>query len=308
MDTRHIEEFLVLAKTLNYTTAAQEAFIARPTLVEHIAELEGEIGCTLFSKRDGRLALTPIGRRFVRTASLLLEQVGNIVEEYRSLPGNFLSVRIASTNLPWLESCIYKACRTLRERMPKRIVEIAPVAGASSTADALLDKSNDIVVSGYKSWEEGSSQSLFPTGVSGFRLQREPIMLLMTEGNPLFAKESLFAADLDGADIVLPPDIYRSYIRDGVVERFRERGAEITVRSLSFGDHFEYFTGDFSESFGVVPATLLPRFGIDRRAECRAFELEDFKISTEFYVLYRDDFLEDETAFLFVEELKSMAR
>lgn len=86
MDTRHVEEFLILSKTLNYTTAAQEAFIARPTLVEHIAELEGEIGCVLFSKCEGKLSLTPIGRRFVRTASLLLDRVECIVEEYRSLP------------------------------------------------------------------------------------------------------------------------------------------------------------------------------------------------------------------------------
>lgn len=308
MDTRHVEEFLILSKTLNYTTAAQEAFIARPTLVEHIAELEGEIGCVLFSKCEGKLSLTPIGRRFVRTASLLLDRVECIVEEYRSLPDNFLSVRIASTNLPWLESYAYKACRALRERSPKKIVEIVSVAGPSSTVDALLDGSNDIVVSGFKSWRKDSSKAPFPDGISGFRLQSESIMLLMTEGNPLFAKKKLQAADLDGADIVLPPDIYRSYIRDGVAERFRERGAVVTMRPLSFGDHFEYFAGDFSESFGVVPATLIPRFGIDRRTECRAFELEDLRISTEFYVLYRDDFLEDETASLFVEELKAMAK
>ncbi len=52
MDTRHVEEFLILSKTLNYTTAAQEAFIARPTLVEHIAELEGgNRVCALFEMR-----------------------------------------------------------------------------------------------------------------------------------------------------------------------------------------------------------------------------------------------------------------
>ena len=123
MDTRHVEEFLILSKTLNYTTAAQEAFIARPTLVEHIAELEGEIGCVLFSKCEGKLSSTPIGRRFVRTASLLLDRVECIVEEYRSLPDNFLSVRIASTNLPWLKATRIKRAARCESARRKRLLK-----------------------------------------------------------------------------------------------------------------------------------------------------------------------------------------
>ena len=308
MDTRHIKEFLILAKTLNYTTAAQEAFIARPTLVEHITDLENEIGCTLFVKNDGKLSMTPIGRRFVRSASSLLEHIDDVVEEYRSLPDNFLSVRVASTNLPWLESYFYKACRALRNRTPKKTVEITPVSGASSTIEALLDGSNDIVVSGCKGWNKDSERILFPDGISGFRLQTEHIMLFMTEGNPLFDKERIRTADLDGCTMVLPPDIYQGYLRDGVAERFRAQGAEISMRCMSFGDHFEYFARDFSSSLGVVPMTLIPRFGIDRRAECRAFELEDLELTTDFCMLYRTDFLDDENARLFIEELKSMAK
>lgn len=308
VDARHLEEFLVLSRTLNYTAAAQESHVSRPTLVEHMTELEAELGCTLFIKNEGRPTLTPIGRRFVATAMGLVESISDIVTEYRSLQENYLSVRIAATNLPWLESSIHRAKRTLEEMHPRKIVEIVATPGAASTADALLDGSNDIVVTGRKSWEGCRSEAIMPCGVSGFELQTESIMLLMTEGNPLFGKPDIEAKDLDGSCLLLPPDIYNGYMRDGVADRFMEHGAKISLRPLSFGDHFEYFSHGFDEEFGVVPTTLIPRFGIDRRRECRAFELSDLKLATDFYVLYKSDFIEDETALLFIKALKDSAR
>lgn len=308
MDLRHLQEFLALSKTLNYTTAAQKSHVSRPTLVEHMAELEAELGCVLFVKSEGRPTLTPIGKRFVATAANLVEDISGVIAEYRSLQGNFLSVRIAATNLPWLESFIHRAKRTLEEMDPRKMVEVVATPGAASTADALLDGSNDIVVTGRKNWKECRDETVVPPGVSGFELQTEPIMLLMTERNPLFGKPDIAAKDLDGSCLLLPPDIYNGYLRDKVAERFMEHGATVSLRPLPFGDHFEYFSHGFDEEFGVVPTTLVPRFGIDRRRECRAFELSDLKLATVFYVLYRDDFVEDETARLFVDALKNSAR
>ena len=304
MDARHLEEFLVLSSALNYTAAAQESHVSWPTLVEHMAELEAELGCALFVKSEGRLALTPIGRRFVATALSLVEGISGVIAEYRSLQGNFLSVRIAATNLPWLESSIHRAKRALEEMNPRKVVDVVATPGAASTADALLDGSNDIVVTGCKNWEGESSGAVMPSGISGFELQTEPIMLLMTEGNPLFVQADIRAKDLDGSCILLPPDIYNGYMRDGVAERLLERGARVSLRPLPFGDHFEYFSHGFDDELGVVPTTLIPRFGIDRRRECRTFELSDLKLVTDFYVLYKDEFVEDETARLFVEALK----
>lgn len=304
MDARHLEEFLALSRTLNYTAAAQESHVSRPTLVEHIVELEAELDCVLFVRNEGRPTLTPIGRRFVGAATHLVKDVADVVSEYRSLQGNYLSVRIAATNLPWLESSIHRAKRILEEMHPRKIVEVLATPGAASTADALLDESNDIVVTGCKSWEGCRKEAVMPPGVSGFELQTETVMLLMTEGNPLFGKAEINAKDLDESCILLPSDIYNGYMRDGVADHFMERGAKVLLRPLPFGDHFEYFSHGFDDEFGVVPTTLIPRFGIDSRKECRAFELVDLRLATDFYVLYRNDFIKDETARLFVEALK----
>ncbi|MEG0270974.1 MAG: LysR family transcriptional regulator, partial [Clostridia bacterium] len=109
MDTRYIREFLVFATELNYSTAAKKLYITRPTLSEHIKELEDELGCELVGKHQGKAALTPAGKRFVQTGARLVDSVQDIIDEYRALSDNLLIVTIAQTNLPWLESIIYKA-------------------------------------------------------------------------------------------------------------------------------------------------------------------------------------------------------
>ena len=129
----------------------------------------------------------------------------------------------------------------------------------------------------------------------------------MTRGNPLFEASSINAADLDGATIMLPPDIYHGYLRDGVADRFAACGARIALQTMSFADHFEYFSYDFQEMFGIVPTTLVPRFGIDAREECRAFSLDDLPLETDFYAVYTDGFAASENGRLFVEEMQRIA-
>lgn len=307
MNTCHLQEFLLFAKELNYSSAAKKLFITRPTLTDHLNELESELGCKLISKGQGRPALTPAGARFVQTANKLVKEWEDVCEEYQGMAENLLVVTIAATNLPWLETLLYKARRSIAGKYPSKRIDIVTDAGALSTLDALESHANDIVVTGCKSYLSKGDGSPLLEGVCGFKIRTETINLLMTQGNPLFEADSLKAEDLDGATLVLPPDIYQGYLRDGVIERFASRGARITLRTFEFKDHFEYFTYDFGEAFGVVPTTLIPRFGINEREECRTFLLEDLVLSTDFIAAFRKEFVETENGRLLYEEMKKLA-
>ena len=308
MNTQHLEEFLILARELNCTIAAQQAFVARATLIEHMGELESELGCRLFARNEGRYRLTPIGRRFVRTASGMLENVKTVCDEYRDLAGNFLSVRIAATNLPWLETLVHRARKALAAENPRIVIEITPMPGASSTLEALSDDDNDIVVCGRKHWDGDVTSESIPCGFDGFKISEETIELWVTEGNPLFERACIRARDLDGCTLLLPPDIYAGYVRDGVADRFAERGAHVTLRSMPPGDHFDYFANGFDADVRVVPTTLKPRFGLDRREECRTFNLVDLPFVTDFYAIYRSALLSDPLARKLVETMRSLAQ
>ena len=50
VNTRYLEEFLVIAEELNFSAAAKRLYTTRPTLSEHLAVLEDELGCKLVER------------------------------------------------------------------------------------------------------------------------------------------------------------------------------------------------------------------------------------------------------------------
>lgn len=58
-----VRYFLSVAKTLNFTRAAEECNVAQPSLTRAIKLLEGELGGDLFRRERPRAMLTPLGER-----------------------------------------------------------------------------------------------------------------------------------------------------------------------------------------------------------------------------------------------------
>lgn len=71
-------EFIVFAKHLNMTHAAEELHVSTSTLSRHLAALEREIGMPLIRREGASVALTPVG-------SLVLKKASTLVGEYDSL-------------------------------------------------------------------------------------------------------------------------------------------------------------------------------------------------------------------------------
>ena len=71
-------EFIVFAKYLNITRAAEELHVSTSTLSRHIAALEHEIGMPLVRREGSASSLTPVG-------SLVLKKASTLVGEYDSL-------------------------------------------------------------------------------------------------------------------------------------------------------------------------------------------------------------------------------
>ncbi len=63
MELNSLKQFLVVARLEHLSRAAEELYVAQPSLSRTIARLEGELGAPLFD-RSGRLRLNDAGRRF----------------------------------------------------------------------------------------------------------------------------------------------------------------------------------------------------------------------------------------------------
>jgi DNA-binding transcriptional LysR family regulator len=63
MEMHQVRYFLAVARTLNFTRAAEECNVAQPSLTRAIKLLEGELGGDLFRRERPRAMLTTLGER-----------------------------------------------------------------------------------------------------------------------------------------------------------------------------------------------------------------------------------------------------
>lgn len=81
MDMKLLRTFAVTARTLNFRRAAEQLFMAQPTVTQHIRQLETELRVQLFDRSSRRVRLTPGGQRFLEYAVQMLALYEQGVEE-----------------------------------------------------------------------------------------------------------------------------------------------------------------------------------------------------------------------------------
>ena len=72
MNFLHLKYFLMVAKELNITRAAERLYISQQSLSNHISNLEKELETKLFV-RSPKLSLTYAGEQLVDTATQILD-------------------------------------------------------------------------------------------------------------------------------------------------------------------------------------------------------------------------------------------
>ena len=65
MEMHQVRYFLAVARTLNFTRAAEECHVAQPSLTRAIRQLEGEFGGDLFRRERPHAQLTELGQRML---------------------------------------------------------------------------------------------------------------------------------------------------------------------------------------------------------------------------------------------------
>lgn len=78
MELKQLRYFLAVAEHLNFSRAAEALYISQPTLSYQIAELEKELGATLFQRNRRKVFLTPAGGALLPLASKTISSVQEI--------------------------------------------------------------------------------------------------------------------------------------------------------------------------------------------------------------------------------------
>lgn len=83
MDLRQLRYFVAVAEQLHFSRAAESLYISQSSLSYHIAELEKEIGVSLFLRDRRHVFLTPAGAAILPAAKRMLEEERKLLELVR---------------------------------------------------------------------------------------------------------------------------------------------------------------------------------------------------------------------------------
>lgn len=83
MTIKSLEYFLVLAKHLNISKAAQELYISQPALSRQLKQLEDDLSAVLFERTNHSMKLTPAGEVLIQEANELFHKRAELYDRVR---------------------------------------------------------------------------------------------------------------------------------------------------------------------------------------------------------------------------------
>lgn len=109
MELYHLIYAVTLAKTKNFSRAADRLFIAQPTLSQQIRKLEEEIGFPLFQRSTRSVTLTSYGEMFVARAEKIIEQFDDLQKwaiQIGELKNSKISFGASALTSPHATACV----------------------------------------------------------------------------------------------------------------------------------------------------------------------------------------------------------
>ncbi|MEN9678623.1 MAG: hypothetical protein RIS76_4519 [Verrucomicrobiota bacterium] len=105
MEMHQLRYVVAVARTGNFSRAAEQCHVAQPSLSQQIQKLEAELGERLFDRMKREVRLTPHGEAFLRHAVSILEEVDTAKREAadsRDLLRGTLTLGVLPTVAPYL--------------------------------------------------------------------------------------------------------------------------------------------------------------------------------------------------------------
>lgn len=224
-------ELVVLARTLNFNTAAEELHLSQSSLTRHIATLERELGFFLF--RRSPTTLTPEGRRFVAEVEKIITEFDEVVTDCRARSRNakeglVLSMPVVS-NSYWGD-IFYESAYGMQARHPdmppprfcqerELTIEESVYTGAADVGMVFREPQD------------------MPEGFAYQRLMEFPLAVYFTKDSELRHLDTVTIDDIADRFLVRPTSPHLQTCFDAEVDTFRNNGVEPRYRVRDFEDY-----------------------------------------------------------------------
>ena len=125
MTTKQIDYCIELARTLNFSRAAEKAFVSQPTFSYQVKLLEDEVGFKIFERNGKGAALTPAGQQFVTYLPGMREDMKRAIEHGQNFSARYTDNITVSMMVRQAIYFLPEAIRNLEKEQPG--VQVTPL-------------------------------------------------------------------------------------------------------------------------------------------------------------------------------------
>ena len=193
MEMQQLRYVVAVARTGNFSRAAEQCHVAQPSLSQQIQKLEEELGERLFDRLRREVRLTSAGETFLRRAVRILEEVDaakrEAAESHHLLRGT-LTIGVLPTIAPYL---LPEVMVQFAEKFPGVEMEVQ-----EETTNGLLKRAH-----GYEIDLALASLPIHDERLVIRELFSEALLLALPPRHPLTRKRTVAAGDLEGEPLMV---------------------------------------------------------------------------------------------------------
>ena len=263
MTTKQIDYCIELARTLNFSRAAENQFVSQPTFSYQIRLLEDEIGFSIFERSGKGASLTPAGAQFVSFLSGMREDLKRAIEQGQNFSARYKDTITVSLMVRQAICFLPEAMRLFAQTAPE--VQIVPKFQYEGGMESFLKGDADILFS----LKEHTRQL---SNVTVHDLFDSHIYLIAQRDDPLAQKNLITESDLYGRTLMVgggSPAALRAVqhrlISTGKIDYFNSADHDTTLVNVAAGRGVclaPGFLNDHSGQFAWIP------FDCEERFEC----------------------------------------
>ncbi|MFZ1412516.1 MAG: LysR family transcriptional regulator [Micropruina sp.] len=244
MELRTIRYFVAVADAGSVTAAARAVHVSQPSLSRQLHQLEKELGLELFTRRDGRLVLSPGGIQFLPAARDLVARADAAKDAAAGIRSGGLSTLTVAAPSVTLNDVLapFFATFTADDPMPR-------VADYTARDEyGALERGADVVI--------GTRPP--PERLASSAVAQLPIFAYVPSRHPLAARDRIALRELVTYDLlVLSTDFHNRRALDAAVDAER-----LPYRSLTEFSSSQVAQAVAAAGRGIAVLSDDPRFGL----------------------------------------------
>lgn len=218
MEFRKLQYFESVARHSSFTKAAEEMFVAQPTITTAIKRMEEELGVPLFVRDKRRVLLTYEGEVFLEKARDVIQRFDRAILDMQEMSADHdwtVNIGIVPISGSSLWAVLYKGLTDKYPNIRYKILEIGSY-GIMDAVDAGEIEIGFLVL---------RDDAALKYEVS--RVNKSELKILMNKENPLAGKERLKITDLEREKLIYFPK--HSFVRQKMDAEFDRYGIMPTI-------------------------------------------------------------------------------